>query len=449
MRSQVMDATGRQRPDNAAPTNIKIIFLTLFLDLVGFSIIFPLFPAMLDYYLSREGTSSVLGNLLEWLQLGSGGSQTSSLFLTQVLFGGLLGSLYSLLQFFFAPIWGRYSDLHGRRRTLIITLAITSLGYFLWIFSGSFWVLLLSRIVSGVGSGNITVATAAVADVTGKRDRTKGMALVGVAFGVGFLAGPAIGGLASLIDLTKSGAQPLIFGLHPFSTPALVALVLSTINLAWVWTRFRETHPRGENGTVDADVGTARIGATFRRMSRSLAEANAVYFVFMTAFSGMEFTLTFLAVERLRYTPLENTRIFVFIALILIFVQGFLVRRLAPRLGEKPLVIAGLISAVCALYLLALAQEWITFFAGLTLLAVGVGFVSPTLTALVSLYGDESSQGRVLGGFRSAGSLGRVFGPIFAGAIFWHFGSLYAYLSGSVVLFVPLVLAFRLKVPQR
>jgi MFS family permease len=180
------------------PQTLKIIFLTLFLDLVGFSIIFPLFPDLLDYYIPEGGTansSSLLTKIIAPLyQIAELSSHPDPKFITTILFGGILGSFYSLLQFIFAPIWGSLSDTHGRKKILLITIAGLALSYLIWGLSGNFWILVIARLVGGIMGGNLSVATAVVADVTPKEKRTSGMAIVGIAFGLGFIMGPAIGG---------------------------------------------------------------------------------------------------------------------------------------------------------------------------------------------------------------------------------------------------------------
>ena len=234
-------STGERR----GTPGLGVILLTVFLDLVGFSIIFPLFPEMLEYYLGGVGVVSggeelsLLGQLIYTLQSMSGASGAQSEFYTQVLFGGLLGSVYSLLTFLAAPVWGALSDRFGRRQILVWTIAGTALSYVLWVVAGSFALLLFARVIGGLASGNISVASAAIADVTDARSRTKAMGMLGAAFGVGFIVGPAIGGGLSTIDLT--GVLSFVPGINPFSAPALAALVLALWNLVWVATRFPET----------------------------------------------------------------------------------------------------------------------------------------------------------------------------------------------------------------
>src|SRR5262249_53469247 len=165
--------TAAARPTTAR-SPVPGVLPTVFLDMVGFSILFPIFPRMLDHYLALEGPSSAIGGLQGSLAHLAGGDANA----VQTLFGGFLGSVYSLLQFLFAPVWGGLSDRIGRRPTLLVTLTGTLLGYALWIVSGSFALLVLSRLVAGLSSGNISTASAVIADVTEGKDRARGMGLV-------------------------------------------------------------------------------------------------------------------------------------------------------------------------------------------------------------------------------------------------------------------------------
>ena len=169
-----------------------IVFLTVFIDVVGFSIIFPLFPAMLDYYLELDGRESLIGSLVTWLEQFAGEDKNA----VATLFGGILGSIYGVLQFIFAPIWGAFSDKHGRRPTLIFTLGGIVFANLIWMFAGSFSLLIIGRILGGIMAGNISTASAVAADITSEKNRASGMIFIGVAVGLGFILGPAIGGLA-------------------------------------------------------------------------------------------------------------------------------------------------------------------------------------------------------------------------------------------------------------
>lgn len=429
----------------SAPNNkrtIAIIWLTVFIDLVGFSIIFPIFPAMLDWYLPREGDGSFLHGLIELLMRLTPGENQQ--FLVTVLFGGLLGSLYSLLQFIASPVWGRLSDRHGRRPILLLTTAGTALSYLLWIFSGSFWVLIVSRLLAGVMAGNLAVATASIADLTESRNRSKGMALIGVAFGLGFILGPALGGLGSLVDLGVDPSSQAVFSLTPFSFPALLALVLATFNVIWVWKKFPETHPEPEEAAKPANaVPLLRFGSEIPDVRRTLK----VYFLFIFAFSGMEFSLTFLALERLFYAPHDMAWMFLFIGLIMALTQGYVVRRYAQRFGERNFTTLGLLLGVLSFACLAGSNATIPFYAGLALLGFGVGCCTPSLSALVSLYSPARQQGKELGAFRSTGALARAIGPIFGAGLFWWMGSQTAYLAGAVLMMLAALFSLLLPKP--
>ncbi|HAZ00431.1 MAG TPA: MFS transporter [Opitutae bacterium] len=432
-------------------SRLGVIFLTLFLDLVGFSIIFPLFPAMLDYYLpSGDGGHSLLGQLIaplaNWAER-SGAADPR--FMTAVLFGGILGSLYSILQFICAPLWGAYSDRVGRRKVLLITISGLALSYILWFFAASFWVLVLARVLGGAMGGNLSVATAAVADTTTRAKRSSGLAIIGIAFGLGFIVGPAIGGLFALIDLTEIAPSLKAFGINPFSVPALVSLTLTAVNLAWVYRRFEETLPESKREQEKPERRGLAVFRIFQCSEPATRRTNFVYLIYMLAFSGMEFTLTFLAVERFAFSPAQNGGMFVFIGLILVLVQGGIVRRLATPVGEKRLALAGLACGVAAFLALAMAMQLGLFFGALALMAFSIGLASPTLSALVSLYSNESDQGANLGIFRSAGSLARAIGPLVAAFVYFVYGSKSAYLFGAVVVILPLVMALKLPKPHK
>ncbi|MDX2108641.1 MAG: MFS transporter [Verrucomicrobiota bacterium] len=437
-------------PDKSARSRMGIIFLTLFIDLVGFSIIFPLGPSLLAWYLPQETTGSLLGQLVHFLNQFAHEPGEGISFSTTVLFGGVLASLYSLLQFACAPLWGKLSDRIGRRRVLIMTITGTAASYAIWVVSGSFEVLVISRILGGCMSGNIAVVTASVADITSRENRSKGMAIIGIAFGLGFIIGPAIGGTAALCDLTRVLPAALqLPGLNPFSFAAFIALALSVINLVWVWMRFEETLPVEKRRGSDLPTTTeSRLSMLWKGENPALRRVTWVNFFFLLAFSGMEASLTFLATERLGYGPKEMVAIFVFIGLVLVMVQGVAIRRLAPRFGEKRLALVGLVTGALGLIFLAFAHGSALFYAGNFCMAVAVGLTSPTLAAMASLYSTEQDQGRDLGSFRGAGSLGRACGPLMAAPIYYGIGSDNLYLIGAVVLLVPLILAFTLTKPK-
>jgi MFS family permease len=424
--------------------NLGAILLTLFLDLVGFSIIFPLFPGILEYYFEASGQSGILNWAIPFLDGLTGGGHY-----TAVLFGGLLGSLYSLMQFVFSPIWGRRSDRVGRKSVLKITILGTALSYLIWFFSGSFEILVLGRLLGGVMAGNISVATAAVADMTTKQERAKGMALVGITFGLGFIIGPAIGGALSLVNILDFAPSLESLGINPFSVPALVALLLTLLNFVWLKSSFTESLEEDNRDKSEAKQGIAAVLDLMSVKNPGIRQVNWLYLIFITAFSGMEFTLTFLAVERFQYTPAQNVYIFVYTGFIMILVQGGIVRRLTPKVGEKRMAMFGLGFGVVAFLLLSKSDTQMLFYLSLTLIAFSGGLVTPSLTSLVSLYSSDDKQGLHLGLFRSAGSLARAIGPLFAAGLYWYFGSSIAYLFAGLMILIPLYRSFLLPLPDK
>jgi len=387
---------------------------------------------------------SILSSFVSWV---SGfGTQVSidnpSFRLETVIFGGILGSLYAVLQFVFAPIWGGLSDRYGRKPILMLTLFGTAVGYFLWIMSGNFWLLVLSRLIGGMAGGNISVATAAIADVTSREKRSKGMAFVGIAFGLGFVLGPAIGGIAS--QWKFSGADEFVFfGIHSFSAPATISFCLAVINLLWLSIGFSETLPLEKRSESTSFLpAVCRMGKVTSPDARRTCMS---YLFYMISFSGMEFTLTFLAVERFSFTPKDLGEMFLLIGGTLILVQGVVVRRFVNRMGERNMAHLGILIGFFAFLIIALADSFSLFYPGLFLMSSGVALISPTLTALTSLSSKESEQGVNLGIFRSCGSIARSIGPISAGLIYFTYGSSIAYIVGAIWLVFPALVLLAVK----
>ena len=436
-----------KHPDGSlSPTDrsvLKTMFLTLFVDLVGFSIIFPLFPNMLAYYSKVEGDTGFFGWLMEIITSITGTTEGKA---TLALFGGALVFIYSFLQFIMAPVFGTVSDRIGRRPVLIISITGIAISYLLWFFSGSFTLLVISRLISGLMGSNITTATAAVSDITSEKTRSKGMAIIGISFGLGFILGPAIGGLSALIDLSKiEGAEA--WGINPFSMPALLAFLLTVWNLIFVYRKFPETLPPEKRGKGDVHRTINPLKLFKVQNYPGVTVVIWINFIFLSAFGAAENMLTFLTFERLNYGPGQNGMLFVFIGFVLAMVQGGYVRRKAHIVGEDKVVKKGLTILVPGLLLVALAGYWSSLtvlLLGLFFMAVGSAMAIPCLTSLVSFYTPEQDQGRVIGVFRSVGALGRTVGPIAGGLLYWKFEYMAPYIFAAVTIFLSIFLLVKL-----
>ncbi len=420
------------------PLSLGVVFLTLYIDLIGFSIIFPLAPGLLQHYLQVDGQEGVLGwflgHIAEWSRALGNESH-----LPEVLFGGVISSLFSILQFFFAPIWGGLSDRRGRRGVLMFTVAGTALSYLLWVFSGSFWLFLGARMLAGVFGGNLSVATAAVADVTTREERSKAMGLVGAAFGLGLVTGPLIGAFSARIDLAAALPALAPFGLNPYSAPALIAFLLSLLNLAWIAARFKETRPPNARRTATERRPLNPIRAILSLDNPAVRNVNLVAFIYSIAFVAMETSLVFLSAERFGYTAYENGLLMGFLGVCSIITQGMIVRRLFTRMRETQVLSLGLTFSALGFFTTGFAPSPAMLYLGVALLALGGGLVNPSTTGLISLYADADQQGRVLGIFRSLGSLSRAITPILAGILYWTNGAHGAHLLYAIAAVLALV----------
>jgi MFS family permease len=425
---------------SAGRTTVGIVFLVLFLDLIQFGIVFPIYGAMLDHYMQREAENpGLLAAMMGWaahLVPTSDPNQRAA------LFGGILGALYSGLQFISAPFWGRLSDRHGRRPVLLVSLVGSFLASLLWVFAADFIILLAARFVAGLFAGNVSTANAAIADITTPENRGRAMALVGMAFGLGFVIGPAIGGM--VWSLPWHPDSPSVLGLNPFSAPALVATTLAGVNLAWAAKSFRETLPPERRATGD---GGGRTANPFRLFAGDLGPAvpriNLAFTCYTLLFTGMEATLVFLCGDprRLGWDPFHLGFLFVGMGLTTAATQG-LFRALIARAGPRRLGMAGLVLMIPGMICIGVSAWYphaAILLTGCGILAVSTGLVFPAMSTLISLAADPTRQGWAMGGFRSAGALGRVVGPLVAAYAYFQISPAAPYLIAAAGAVVPIV----------
>jgi MFS transporter, DHA1 family, tetracycline resistance protein len=303
-------------------------------------------------------------------------------------------SSYSAMQFLFAPILGRLSDRFGRRPVILLSLAGTVVGYLLFAFARSLPMLFASRLLDGATGGNIGTAQAIIADTTSREDRARGMGLVGMAFGLGFIFGPAIGGFA------------VRFG---ESAPGLAAASLSFAAFAWAFFKLPETRPAGGPRERFAVFSFATLAKAFRRPE--IGALMVLTLVTTTAFATFESTFAQFVSLRLSAGPSTVAWFFVFVGVCSAVVQGVLVRRLVKRFGEGRLVVTGAVLLIAGFAGLRFAVSVPLLLVMIATIALGIGITTPTLSSLVSKRSAAAEQGEILGAYQSMGSLGRVFGP--------------------------------------
>ena len=391
---------------------LAILFLTVFIDLVGFGIILPFIAYYTEYFGAGAGTV------------------------------GLLMSSYSLAQFIFAPIWGRLSDRVGRKPILLMGLAGSVVGFTLFGLAGSLVMLFLGRSLMGMFSATIPTAQAAVADVTLPKDRARGMGLIGAAIGLGFILGPAAGGV--LADL--SHRLPIEwFHKNPYALPSLAAAALALCNLIAAFFVLPESLPDAVR--LSPRPRTSRFAAIAQGLADPRVRSLVIlYFLFLLGFTMMEATLT-LFIEK-RIGPSDHALLvrrvgllFGFIGVVQVLLQGFLVGKLTPRFGEARLLLTGLCVAGVALAGLPFTASWAAIYLCSFGLAAGHGLVQPTVASLISRAAAADAQGGTLGVAQSAGSLSRMLGPVIAGALFEHVAQGSPYAVGAVLAFAAAALA--------
>ena len=410
---------------------LKILFSILFIDLVGFSIIFPLFPSLLEFYKINETQDSFFYFLYGAIESLTGVNSKNP-YATITLFGGMLIFIYSLIQFIVSPFFGSLSDKFGRRPILIFSFIGLSFSYLLWIFAESFTLLVLSRVLAGFMGSNITTATAIVSDITKEKNRIKGMTIIGIAFGLGFIFGPLFGAIFSLIDLSFLPIK----GINPFSAVAFFAFLLVCFNLYLLLTKLPETNLKKQKGNFRT-INPIKMFSV--KTIKGVTKTNFIYFIYLSAFSAAETFLTFLTFERLAYTPVNNGLMFFYVGIVLAFSQGSYVRIKAKSLGEIKLIKKGISYLIIAFLLIAFSHHSLLLFLGLTLMALGSACIIPCITSLISCYAPENEQGRILGIFRSIGALARTIGPLLGAIIYWLKGATFLYLS-ILIFFVPIII---------
>jgi DHA1 family tetracycline resistance protein-like MFS transporter len=350
---------------------------------------------------------------------------------------GLLYAAYPLCQLLAGPILGRLSDRYGRRPILIVSQAGTALSFLILGLSRDFTVMLLARMLDGASGGNILVAQAYVADVTTPENRSRGLGLIGMAFGLGFVLGPLLGGLLLALPVDPGWRLRL---------PFLVAAGFSTIAWVLVLTRLPESLPSDVAARQDARVLSWRGLVDVFRLPRvgPLVLLGALN---VLAFAALEGTFSLYLKGRFGWSPGYAAFGFAFLGLVSALVQGGLIRRLVPRHGEPRLILAGLATLVVGFAGLAVAPAWPALTGAMLLVGVGQGLSSPTISGLLSRVTPPSEQGAVFGTLSSAQTLSRLINYSAANLILEKAGPSAPYWEACAVVAVALLLATRVVGP--
>ncbi|KAI1121744.1 MFS general substrate transporter [Nemania abortiva] len=416
---------------------LRVIFVSLLLDLISFTFILPLFPKLLEFYRNSEAgpgsRTTVLARILDGLNTyKSSFSRPIDSRYDIVLLGGALGSLFSLLQAIASPIIGHLSDKYGRRTALLASMAGNILSVLLWVVAVDFRTFLASRIVGGLSEGNVQLATAIVTDISDENNRGSTMALIGACFSIAFTFGPALGAYLSSIGTVAA---------NPFATAAAVSLSLIVTETLYLYIALPETLPLKTEKRSAAKSATESAPAT-RTNSHTLL--NAVHFLFLLFFSGMEFSLPFMTYDLFKYTSSNNGRLLGYIGLVASVLQGGVTRRLPPLLTVR----LGVGACLVAFAVLTRADTVRSLYIAATCLATTSATVVSGLNTLASFEASADERGGKLGILRSWGQLGRGLGPILFTSVYWWAGRELAYTMGSAGLLVVSILVFAgLKAP--
>lgn len=382
---------------------LTTIFLVIFIDLLGFGLIIPIVPFYLDKFV---GDPNQIGKTFAAMITG-----------------------YSLMQFIFNPIWGRLSDRIGRRPILLFSLGGTAVTHLFFALSQRLELLFLARILTGMFAATVPTAMAYISDVTSEENRAKGMGLVGAAFGLGFILGPAAGGILSDIG--------------GITLPLYGASLLSLCAFAFAFFTLKES--LDFNNKSEGDYRRFNLANLYRALRHpQIGLLFLIFFIVTTSFANLE-TLFALYVEKLfSFSSKQTGYFFALIGIVSAVTQGVFIGKLAKRYGEKRLVTAGTLLLGIAFILFVLPKTVFTFIPVVIMIAFGLGLHNPSLAALVSKNADRSEQGGILGINQSFSALGRIAGPLWAGYFYDRFGPQVPFVSAGFLILLACLLSLRL-----
>ncbi len=402
-------------------SQLTILFMTVFIYLLGFGIIIPIIPI-----LSRD----------------FGATATES---------GLLMSIFSLMQFLFAPFWGKLSDRWGRRPILMFCLLCEGLSYVLFAFADNLTMLFVARGLAGFFGASISTASAYISDITEKQDRSKSMALIGVAFGLGFVFGPALGGL-------MAGYSELISSAPHFKTTfsSLVVAALCFANFIFAYFKLKESRrpealSKSRQSPVEGSIKIGRLQNILNHLKiETMGALIIIFFLLSMSMSAMEATLILYMGEVFHWGIKEVSLGFLYIGVIMIFTQGFLVRKLLPRWGERKVLVVGIVLFMIGMGTIPLGSQLWMLAISMTFLSLGNGLTNPSILGSVSLLSKNDEQGEKLGLTQSLSSLGRILGPPIGGFVYAHWMIQAPFILSALFTFAALIISLKIfaRIPE-
>ncbi|MFN8595892.1 MAG: MFS transporter [Anaerolineae bacterium] len=371
------------------------IFLIVFIDLLGFGLILPLLP----FYAQSFGASEAVV--------------------------GLLIASYSLMQFIGAPILGRLSDKWGRRPVLLLSQFGTFVGFIILGVANTLALLFVSRIIDGISGANLSTAQAYIADVTDEKNRAKSFGLIGAAFGLGFILGPATGGWLST---------------YGFQVPAFVAAGLSALTMVLTFFMLPEPERKGSNARRAFSMVALKRALGNRAVNGLLA----ISFTFGVAFTMFQTSFALFAASRFGFTEQQTGFVLAYVGFLSVIMQAAIVSRVVKKIGERQSLVISIAALALGLLLMSMVQTPLGLILVMPILSFGGGATTPVLTSLITKSVDRAEVGGMLGISTSVDSLSRIVAPIVGNALLAYSNALPS-LLGAALLAIPLVLALQLR----
>jgi len=366
---------------------LSLIFLTVFIDLLGFGILIPILPTFAKIELLVDETAI-----------------------------GVVVAVYSFVQFLFNPILGKLSDKYGRKPIIVISLFINAIGYVLFAFTTSYIILLVARIVAGIGGSSISVAQAYIADVTTKDNRAKGMGVIGAAFGLGFVFGPLMGGFLASYGYMVTGFASATFSILAFIV-TIALLPESNVNRKTI------------NGTKRKLIDVDGLKNVFAKPER--ATLIFLFFVLTFSFANIYGTFALLGLQVYGFSDMQNGFMFGIIGLTSAIVQGGLIGRISKVVSKINILKFGSFFIMAALALIPYGGTFLGLAIICIFLSIGTGLFQPTVLSLISEVTPEDEQGVTLGVNQSVSAMARVLGPLWGGFAFEFLGYPFPFLTGA------------------